>query len=744
MPLPPFESLLDRAAEICGIEPEYWDIFGRHHVTGVAAKQSILRAMGWAAENAEELERSLAEHARREWTRLLPPAITALEGEDADLPLHLPAARLDQLLEIGLTPEEGEAQSFSFAASEAPRGPSLEVDGETWIELHFRVPILPPGYHAVEARCGELRASTRLIVAPRRAWQDPLLEAGGRAAGIAIALYGLRSDRNWGCGDFGDLARFIDWAAEDLCAGFVGLNPLHAIHNRRPFNSSPYLPNCIFYQNFLYLDVEAIDQFARCPRAQRMRRSEAVEREIGELRAAKYVEYERAAALKLRFLGMLYAQFRRERERDPGAAREFDEFRRREGELLHRFAVYCALDRHLHRANPDLWQWTDWPEPLRDPDSPETREFARKHSKQVVFYEWLQWQLDRQLTAAQQHARQRNLPIGLYHDLALATDRFGCDLWAHRRFFVPGCRVGAPPDDFAPGGQDWGFPPPNARAHREDGYRLFAETIRKNCRHGGALRIDHVMRLFRLYWIPGDCDATQGAYVREMSEDFVRVLALESVRNQVTIVGEDLGTVEPYIRETLARFGMLSYRLFFFEKNERAEFRESREYPAQALVSSSTHDLPTLAGFWTGADIEARRRAQAIDEAGAREQWELRAKEKQKMLDRLFTEGLLRPDLPRAAVDYPQWTGELHHAAIGFLARTPSQLLAVNQEDLTKETAQQNLPGTTWQYPNWGRKMRFSLEELRANEDARNFTAMVRDWIVKSGRSAACTRALFP
>jgi 4-alpha-glucanotransferase len=381
-----------------------------------------------------------------------------------------------------------------------------------------------------------------------------------------------------------------------------------------------------------------------------------------------------------------------------------------------------------------LWLWTEWPAPLQNPDSEETQAFAKEHESEVAYFQWIEWQIDRQLQAAQQKALERKLSIGLYHDLALATDRFGSDLWAHRPFFVGGCRVGAPPDDFAPQGQDWGFPPPNAQRHREDGYRLFAESIRKNCRHGGALRIDHVMRLFRLYWIPDGCSATEGAYVQETSADFVRVLTLESMRNRVTIVGEDLGTVEPAIRETLARFGILSYRLFFFEKNERGEFRDANEYPAQALVSSTTHDLPTLAGFWTGADIEARRKAGVVDEAAWREQWSLRNKEKQKMLDRLFAQGLLRADLPRLASDYTEWTGELHHAAIGFLAGTPSQLLAVNQEDITKEASQQNLPGTTWQYPNWGRKMRFTVEELRDNQEARSFAAMVRDWIINSGR----------
>jgi 4-alpha-glucanotransferase len=393
-----------------------------------------------------------------------------------------------------------------------------------------------------------------------------------------------------------------------------------------------------------------------------------------------------------------------------------------------------ALDEHLHQRDHGLWMWTQWPEPYRDPRSAEVRAFRQKHWRRVAFYQYTQWQIDIQLRRAQQHARDRRMAIGLYHDLALATDRFGSDLWAHRSFFVEGCRVGSPPDDFSPKGQDWGFPPPDSARHRESGYRLFAESIRRNARHGGALRIDHVMRLFRLFWIPDGVDAAEGAYVRETSDDFVRILALESVRNQVVIVGEDLGTVEPEVRETLARFGILSYRLFYFEKNARGGFRRADEYPVNALVSSTTHDLPTLAGFWIGADLDARRAAGVLDEAGFRAQLAARAVEKQKMLDVLFELALVAPHLPRRADAYPELTGDLHHAVVGFLAMTPSRLLAINQEDLTKETAQQNLPGTTWQYPNWARKMRFTLEQLRHDPQARGFTAMFRDWIVRSGR----------
>jgi 4-alpha-glucanotransferase len=214
----------------------------------------------------------------------------------------------------------------------------------------------------------------------------------------------------------------------------------------------------------------------------------------------------------------------------------------------------------------------------------------------------------------------------------------------------------------------------------------------------------------------------------------VRILALESVRNRVVVVGEDLGTVEPEIRRTLAQFGILSYRLFYFEKQENGNFRRNDQYPRQALVSSTTHDLPTLAGFWRGADIAARREAGVLDQAGFDQQIQTRMREKQKMLDVLFQLQLMPQHLPHNADAYPELTGELHNAVVGFLAGTPSQLLAINQEDLTKEPHQQNLPGTTWQYPNWGRKMRYTIEQLRSDPEARNYTAMFRNWIERSGR----------
>lgn len=730
-----FEQLLDRAASARGIEPGFWDIWGKRHTTEPATKQVILRAMGCAADTQEQLERSLAEAKRREWSRLLPPAIVTGESDAVELALNVPAELLGEPARISVTPEEGGAAEFEPQLWYLPQEACAQMEGQTWVRKKVRLPVrLPLGYHEITARVGPASAKTRYIVTPERVWADPHLGRGGRAAGIAISLYGVRSESNWGCGDFRDLMDIVDWAADEMDVSFIGLNPLHAIHNRRPFNTSPYLPNCIFYQNFIYLDIEGMEDFAGSRRAQALRRSPEVAAEIDALRRSPYVEYERVAALKLRFVKLMFAAFLREWRRGSARAREFETFVGREGELLEKFATYSALDECLHAGNPDVWIWTEWPAEYQDPASPETRAFRQRRWRAVMLRQYIQWQIDNQLRRAQQKARERQRAIGLYHDLALATDRFGSDLWGHREFFVAGARVGSPPDDFSPKGQDWAFPPPNAERHREDGYRLFSESIRKNCRHGGALRIDHVMRLFRLYWIPEGSDAAHGAYVRERDEDLVRVLALESVRNRVVVVGEDLGTVEPEVRATLARYGVLGYRLFYFEKNGAGAFKRPEEYTPQALVSSTTHDLPTLAGFWIAADLDARRAAGTIDQQGWRSGCEARAAEKQKMLNALFDAGLMPADRPRDAAAYPELTGELHDAVVGFLAGAASQLLAINQEDLTKETAQQNLPGTTWQYPNWCRKMRFSLEQLRSDREALDYTAMMRHWVASTGR----------
>jgi len=743
-----YEQALGRAARLWGIEPDYGDTWGKLHITAPETQKAILTALGVDTTSRESLERAVENRIFQDWDRLVPPVVVAGAATWASgFPLHVPASMADGSAVVEFRWENGQTERQTFQLSELVNNGRADVRGTSYTRKRVPLPVSATlGYHDVTVTLhgshGETRqASTRLILCPDRAYVPPALRNGGKTAGITLALFSLRSNRNWGCGDYTDLEGAVDWVSSEVGAGFIGLNPLHAIPNRQPFNTSPYLPTSTFYKNPLYLDVERIPDFQNARRARRFLRTPATAREIAELRATGLVEYERVWALKLFALKLAFAWFLRHEHRcDTDRAREFQEYAKREGGLLDGYAVFSALDDFLHRQIPDAWIWPDWPEQYRDPESEAVRTFARKRWRLVLFYKYVQWQSALQLERAQEYARFRGLSIGLFHDLALAVDRYGADLWAYGRFYVRGCRVGAPPDGFSPKGQDWSFPPPDSERHRHDGYRLFAESVRKNCQHGGALRMDHVMRFFRLYWIPEYMQPDQGAYVRDRFDELLHIVALESVREKVVLVGEDLGTVTTEIRQALNRFGIHGYKVLFFEKSDRGDLRLPYQYAAQAVVASSTHDLPTLAGFWLARDIEARRDAGLLrDNSAFPKMLAERQREKQKLLDALFAEGLLPEWTPRRAEQIPEFTGELHNAMIGWLAEAGSRLLAVNQEDLLKETEQQNLPATTSEYPNWRRKMSFTIEQLRDGA-ARDYTAMLRAWLVKTGRLAGTSQ----
>lgn len=735
VPAQSYEEALRQAADVWGVQREYWDIFGRHHIAPPDVLRAVLTSMDVSTETIDSLNAAIDERAWQGWSRIVAPALV-LRLARGVVPLQIAAEREDAQIEAAFEWEDGSIERVVAPVSTLRAEGAATVRGRSFIRRLLPLPAgARLGYHTLKVRIpDEPESEGRLILCPDHAWKPEVMREGGKAAGVAISLYGLRSHRNWGCGDFTDLLGLTDWVAHDMGASFVALNPLHSIPNRQPYNTSPYLPNCSFYRNALYLDVERVDGIANSILAQKLLGGENVLGSLAELRGSAHVEYEKVWDIKRRFLKMAFRAFMRENDAPAARVTDFHRYVESEGELLHHFALYCALDEIIHKQNPDTWIWPDWLPCYKDLSSPEIAAFTDDHRRLILFYKWVQWQVDLQLAEAQKHAKECGLAIGLYHDLALATDRCGSDLWAHGPFYVSGCRVGSPPDAFAPDGQDWAFPPPNSLRHYTDGYRMFAESIRKNSAHGGALRIDHVMRFFRLFWIPDGKRASEGVYVREFAEDVLGILALESVRNQTVVIGEDLGTVEPYIREMLHDYGILSYRLLFFERKEDGSFKKPDEYPRQALVSVSTHDLPTLAGFWSGRDLRARLHAGVLDQRSYEEQLRGRAEDKQRMLDVFLAAGLLPSTFPRQVNDIPEFTGELHNAAIGFLASTPSELMVLNQEDLFKDTEQQNLPGTTTEYPNWRHKMIYSVEQLRTDPHARDCTHMFRSWLERTGR----------
>jgi 4-alpha-glucanotransferase len=732
-----YEQALGRAADRFGIEREYWDIWGKHHQAPPETISGVLGALGIDAADRERLDRAVEAHLLDEWSRLAPATLVASVNQPV-LTLRTPAGYTGTV-DIAVAWEGGGESRATVELAGAEVVERATIGGREFTAWRVKLPFpLGLGYHELTmATTGAETTRTRWILCPDRAYLPEPLDNGGRGGGIAISLYAIRSGRNWGCGDFTDLKGFVEWSARELEVSMVGLNPLHALANRVPYNTSPYLPLCAFYKNLIYLDVEAIEDFKTAAWAQRIVAGDRVQTEIRALRDTEFVGYERVQRLKLRVLRQVFRTFLdREYRRNTPRAQAFRHWVEREGTPLHTFAVYSALDAAIHRANPNIWLWCDWPDDYRDPHSEGTRRFAAEHWRSVLFFKYIQWQIDIGLEAASARAGELGMEIGLYHDLALATDRFGADLWAHRRFYANGCRVGSPPDDFAPGGQDWSFPPPSTTAHYDDGYRLFVESIRGNIRHGGALRIDHVMRFFHLFWIPDGQEAKNGIYVKDRHEDLLHILALESVRNHVLLIGEDLGTVTDEIRDTLARFGVLSYRLFYFERHQDGSFKRPAEYTHGALVSASTHDLPTLAGFWLHRDVDARYAAGVLpDEAAYRAQLEDRAREKQKILDLLWAERLLPDYYSRNAADIAELTGELHWAIVRFLCSTPAKLMLMSEEDLMKQVDQQNLPGTTAEYPNWRHKTRYTLEEMHAGGMPNAFAHMYRDCLRATGRA---------
>lgn len=743
------EAIIEKLALSYGIEPQYIDNWGRVQPTRLETKKKILKAMGVTADTPMQAKEAWHTKFNRNGSRLTEPTLVVSlcdlpEAFVFQVPAGVQGAR-PKALEVCLavTNEHGATERFCYAQKDLSCSgtrhlggvpcrrwdipfPNLKALGYYW----FRLSVTRKGHHESQ--------TTLVVVCPDKAYIPPALYGDGRTAGVAISLYGVRSERNWGVGDFGDLKEIIDWVADDLQGGIIGLNPLHATFNRRPFNISPYLPISRFYRNFIYLDIYAIEDCRDCPEVQAMIEAGDTQALLCELRASDTVQYEGVAALKERALRQIFRTFLQNHWNRPGGKtsqkRELEAYVQREGQLLENFATFCALDSTVRSRNPELWTWPQWPPEYHRPDTGAVQRFRQEHREEVLFYKYVQWLLEKQLSHIQAYARRRGMCIGLYHDLALAVDRFGADFWAYQDYFIAEARVGAPPDAFSQHGQDWGFPPPRMEKFREKGYDLFVKEIRKNCAFGGALRIDHVMRFFHLYCIPEGEPPKQGAYVSQPFEDLLRILALESVRNEVVIIGEDLGTVPPYVRQRLTEANILSYRVLYFEKDSQQNFIRPQDYPELALVTVATHDLPTLAGFWTHADMEARKKAgmfdkpQAMNEAVAE-----READKAKLLGLSQELGLFPRDGPSDPRAYPEVTGEIHNAVVGFLATTPCKLFVLSQEDLFKELNQQNLPGTTGEYPNWSLKMKYKVEQLRKDPQARGFSEMFRGWIDKSG-----------
>jgi 4-alpha-glucanotransferase len=528
----------------------------------------------------------------------------------------------------------------------------------------------------------------------------------GRAWGLALQLYQLRSARNWGIGDFADLARL---AAEVGAAGadFIGLNPLHALFLADPSRRSPFSPSSRRFLNPLYIAPDRLPGFdpAWVP-------ADA----LAAARAAPLVDYPAVVRLKLEALRRLWRAA-------PGDREELARFRAAGGPALERHALFEALSARMadegHGAG-----WTGWPEPFRDPATPEVADFARAHADEVAFHAWLQWLADRQLAEARDAALGAGMRIGLYLDFAVGEVPDGSSTWSDRSLAVPGVHVGAPPDYFSASGQDWQLAPLSPVALAATGAAPFRALMDDATRRAGAIRIDHAMALWQLFLMPAGALPATGTYVRFPMALMLAALAEASRANRTIVIGEDLGNVPDGFRDVMDASRILSYRILLFERDALG-FRAPESYPRNALVCLSTHDLPTFQGWWRGDDARLRAEHGLIGPETAAEQAAARDVERRNLLGDLAAAGLVTEEAARHA-DLDNAPEAIVAAVHRHLARAPSRLFAVRLDDLVAERAPVNLPGTVDAYPNWQLRLGVDLDDLPALPLWREITALLR------------------
>lgn len=613
------DGLLQQLAARHGVEVQWTDAWGNERDVQPPTLQAVLRAMGVAADDEEEIAGSLRDADRRLWSEVLPPVIVSREDRGApsvELRMAADAATRPHRLVIEL--ESGECREVSTVPGALTLVASVTQDGRPCEARVLPLDAAPTGYHRIRLLCGEdTIAESLLVVAPGRCYEPAALHGDGRLWGLAAQLYGLRSGRNWGIGDFTDLRMLLELAAV-RGASLIGLNPLHALFPHDPSRASPYSPSSRLFLDPLYIDPERIDDFRECEAARALVGSAEFQTQLAALRDAPLVDYPAVAEAKHRVLGLLFANFR-ERHLSAGTARarDFASYTARCGVALERQARFEALQEHLRAADPAVWGWPAWPQQYRDPDAPAVAESCEALAGRVDYFRYLQWQADLQLGAVGARSLELGLGVGLLGDLAVAMDRGGGEAWSSAACLAGAVSVGAPPDPFNPAGQDWSLPAFTPHRLRQARYEPFIALLRSAMRHNGALRIDRVAGLMRPFWIPQGCPPAEGAYVHHPLEDLLGILALESWRNSCLVVGEDLGTVPGEIRAALEREGVLSCRVLYFERDEDGSCRPPGAYPRQALACVTTHDLPTLAGFWSGQDILLRERLGRFPAGGA-------------------------------------------------------------------------------------------------------------------------------
>ncbi|WP_419571634.1 4-alpha-glucanotransferase [Rheinheimera sp.] len=711
------KTLLADLIAFCGIETRFTDAWGNEAEVQEKNLLTLLAAQGFAIDNDELAKEQLLERQLEIWQQVLDPVSVQKSGQDIQVLLKLAISQANQPLQLTLTTEQGQQHQFQLVATEdAELNHVMLLDDEEFQQYQWTLPLqLELGYHQLDLTVEQQSFNQSLIIAPGACYQ-PAQFKSQKQWGVSVQLYCVRSEQNWGIGDFADLKQLVTHLSAQG-ADFIGLNPIHALYPAMPESASPYSPSSRRWLNVIYLSVASLPGYAQCQQVKQLTSAPGFIQQLEAVRATEWVDYKNVTALKLPVLKALYHWFSEHQSQHAELAQSFSVFKQQGGESLLQLALYDAIHAHLISQDQHAWGWPVWPEQYQRPDSDEVQAFAKAHADELDFYCYLQFMAREQLAEVQALAKQKGMLIGLYRDLAVGVSEASTEIWGNPDLYCRDASVGAPPDILGPKGQNWGLPPMLPYQMFRQAYRPMIELFRANMQNSGALRIDHVMALLRLWWVPkGAESAGEGAYIYYPIQDLLGILALESQRHQVVVIGEDLGTVPDGIREILAEYGMYSYRVFFFEQAEDGGYISPAHYPVQAMATLTTHDMPTLIGYWHCGDLELGKKVGLYRDDQLPALFASRHQDKQRILDSLHGHAMLRPDFP-SSVDQVGMSTELSHSIQRHVAKGASQLLCLQLEDWMEMTQPVNIPGTSDEYPNWRRKLTMTLEQLAGRDD---------------------------
>jgi 4-alpha-glucanotransferase len=707
-------SLIAQLADIVGFHSSYTGTFGDQVIATDAARGALLQAMGFELDDVS-LIKSIALLKQGKWINILPTVHVVKLEEEHTITISLPK-KSNQIINWKITSEVGSEVSNSINVNDMPLIDVITIDQKHYCQYQLPLPTLEQGYHQFEINVDNTQTSCPLIVAPKTCY-SPMEASPNKAWGYTAQLYSLRSNNNWGMGDFTDLCQLVEKSAEQQAAT-IGLNPLHPLYQHNPAHRSPYSPSSRSFLNALYIDVTNIPNFELCELAQTKVKNETFQQNIANAKASEFVDYPSVAKLKYEITQLLFEDFclhqtsTNKAEPYKAMSAEFDEFKQKKGNDLHRFATFDALYEHFNLADENAYGWPDWPTKFQDPSSTEVQKFQHSHTTRIEYFCFLQWLAHKQLSAVTQCTIDKKMAIGLYLDLAVGCDGSGFDVWSDKEVYVAGASIGAPPDNMNALGQNWGLTPINPVALQKQGYQPLVKALRSSMQYAGALRIDHILGLMRQYWVAPGMEAGEGVYISFPWDDILRIIALESRRNNCVVIGEDLGNVPDGFSETIQNAGLLSFKVLFFERWDSGLFKRPENFPTQSIVTIATHDTATLTGWWQGRDLQWRQQLNLYpnDEAGQADR-DARAYERDNLIAALNDLQVINmskaPQLEPAVMNT-----ELSIAVQKYLAVSPSHIQLIPLEDALEIPEQVNIPGTIDQHPNWLQKLPVLLENF--------------------------------